>query len=141
MAALDENGNPVTDVFEFCSAYLKASHEAAVRKRLRVNQGLGNRPIGPSLAQDLKEISDEYTRFGRCLVEACASIARYSILAWTYYIGLVVWDEPTNGNHPEQDLAQSLLGCPEGIQHQHHLEQRIYHPNDIEALPRSFILC
>ncbi|KAH9214573.1 hypothetical protein DL95DRAFT_503071 [Leptodontidium sp. 2 PMI_412] len=140
--AFDKKDNPAKDVFNACCAELKASHEAAVFKK--GNPGGENGVERRTIVQDLDDFVTEFNRSGRCSVIDCGKIARYNILAWTYYVGLAVWDDPPTEDDPgtkdEFERAKTFLACPGGLHHQSHVFQRIYNPMRLEDLPRSFIL-
>jgi len=59
-------------------------------------------------------------------VDTCGKISRYIILAWTYYVTIVVWNE-----EEEQEALQFVGGRN---------RDRIYRPVDLDKLPRSSFL-
>jgi hypothetical protein len=137
--AFDKQREPAKEVFDACCTELETSYQAAVFREANSTQGNTTAELAgdQSLAEDLKEFAYEYNRSGKCSVADCGKIARYIILAWTYYVGLVVWDE---SGAEEEERAKKFLECPGDGSHQSHHAKRIYNPERIGNLPRSSIL-
>jgi hypothetical protein len=129
--ATGEDVEEQSSVFDACCHELLVSYEAAVKKdELAVKRRVENsRPYGsPSGSRErLSSIGDElraieYNPFN---ASTCGKIARYIILAWTYYVGIVVWNE--------DEYQEAMVFLEDN-------EERIYHPVDIDDLPRSSFL-
>ena len=133
-AAFDGKEDPAKKVYQACCDEFESAYKAAVRKERGEFVHVGGR----SPDEDLKEFTINYNRAGRCSIADCARIARYIVLAWTFHVGLVVWDEP-DGPQSEKNTAESLLGCKHANP-QNHFKRRIYNPIVIDNLPRSSIL-
>ncbi|KAG4424793.1 hypothetical protein IFR04_002141 [Cadophora malorum] len=109
------------DVFQACCKELSDSFLIARRSEEPANHHL-HRKDETHTATVEKPISTHKARFD---VVTCGRIARYIILVWSYYVTIVVWNDEENVE------ALKFVG---------NNKDRVYHPVDLNELPRSCFL-
>jgi len=107
-----------SNVFDSCCRELSKSYGAA--REAAVVTSKSNKKGQGTVAEKLKALSK--SSFDAA---TCGKIARYIILAWTYYVTIVVWND-----EGEKEATKEL----------DFRVDRIYHPVDLKELPRSCFL-
>ncbi|KAJ5918383.1 hypothetical protein N7454_010758 [Penicillium verhagenii] len=101
-------------VFNACRDELSQSYQHAVEYAKVNDDALAFKPRMKSASEQISEIQNSKVM----TTKICGQIARYIILAWTYYVGIVVWDSVE-----EKECRTKFLRNAD--------ESRIYSPYDI----------